>query len=249
MKYDFIVNPGADVTRIKIRYEGINGLDVSPDGELRAQTKFGAVGEKLPMVYQQAGGHKVELSAGYILRGDDIFGFEVGEYDHSLKLIIDPELVYSTYLGGSRWDGGRDIAIDDSGCSYVTGFTHSDDFPTINAYDSTINGPYFQDVFVTKFTPGGDSLIYSTYLGGWDEEIGYSIIVDESGNAYVAGFTWSTDFPLVNPFDSSNTYFRTDAFFRYSLRQAIYWPTALILEGVHLSVRIVSQLGTKGVFL
>ncbi len=115
-------------------------------------------------------------------------------------------LVYSTYLGGSKTDRGYDIAVDGSGCAYVTGETESDDFPTTTgAYDESYNGGY--DTFVAKLSSSGDSLLYSTYLGGSDAaDIGFSIGIDGSGNAYVAGATSSTDFPATtNAYDTTSS--------------------------------------------
>jgi hypothetical protein len=111
------------------------------------------------------------------------------------------ELVYSTYLGGLDWDDGAGIAVDGSGCSYVTGETYASDFPTQNAIDATFNG--FSDVFVTKLSTSGNSLIYSTYLGGSYYDNGAGIAVDGSGCAYVTGSTGFSDFPTQNAFDAS----------------------------------------------
>jgi hypothetical protein len=105
-------------------------------------------------------------------------------------------LIYSTYLGGSGIDDGRDIVVDEAGNAYVTGGTRSADFPTVNALQ--LNRQGFDDAFVTKFNAAGDTLIYSTYLGGSRFDVGEGIAVDKSGNAYVTGFTGSDDFPTVN---------------------------------------------------
>lgn len=110
-------------------------------------------------------------------------------------------LVYATYLGGPIYDGGQDIAVDRSGCAYVTGFTEYFDFPMPNAYDGIRNGI---DAYVVKLSAAGNELVYGTYLGGESMEGGTDIVVDSTGSAYVAGETWSTDFPTKNPFDSSH---------------------------------------------
>jgi len=110
-------------------------------------------------------------------------------------------LVYSSYLGGSGADFGQGIAVDSSGNAYVTGATQSTDFPTTtNALQSINKGS--SDAFVTKVNFTGVALVYSTYLGGSAVDVAQSIQVDSSGNAYVAGYTFSTDFPLVGPFQS-----------------------------------------------
>jgi Beta-propeller repeat len=107
-------------------------------------------------------------------------------------------LVYSTYLGGSAYDYGQGIAVDNSGNAYVTGVTTSTDFPTMNPLQPTYGGN--GDAFVTKLNPTGSALVYSTYLGGSGQDTGYGIAADSSGNAYVTGLTPSTDFPTMNPF-------------------------------------------------
>lgn len=117
------------------------------------------------------------------------------------KFDPDGALVYSTYLGGSYVDYATAIAVDAQGSAYVTGWTGSSDFPVANALDPTYNGGW--DIFVAKLAPDGQALVYSTYLGGTAEENGDAIAVDGDGNAYVAGETESTDFPLANAFQSS----------------------------------------------
>ena len=112
-------------------------------------------------------------------------------------------LVYSTYLGGSGEDSGHEFALDGSGCVYVTGDTWSPNFPTQNAYDATFNGGNY-DAFVSKFSSSGNSLIYSTFLGGSDVEDGSGIVIDGLGCAYVTGYTGSSDFPTQDALDSSH---------------------------------------------
>src|ERR1022692_2585480 len=106
-------------------------------------------------------------------------------------------LVYSTYLGGSEWDRGNGIAVDGSGNAYVTGFTASTDFPAMNPIQPVNGGG--DDAFVAKLNPTGSALVYSTYLGGSGNDTGSGIAVDNSGNAYVAGYTSSTNFPTMSP--------------------------------------------------
>ncbi len=112
------------------------------------------------------------------------------------KLTTAGALSYSTYLGGNGSDTGLGIAVDVSGNAYVTGITTSTNFPTANPIQAT-NGGSAGDVFVTKLNPQGSALVYSTYLGGSNTDIGRGIAVDSTGNAYVTGFTSSAEFPLV----------------------------------------------------
>lgn len=111
------------------------------------------------------------------------------------------DIDYSTFLGGDYDDEGWGIAVDGFGCAYVTGHAFSTNFPVLNAYDSTLNGN--DDVFVTQFLPSGDSLRYSTYLGGQGYDIGRGIVVDATGNATVAGYTSSLNFPVFHAYDST----------------------------------------------
>jgi hypothetical protein len=119
-------------------------------------------------------------------------------------------LIYSTYLGGDYADEGFGIAVDSSGSAYVTGLTNSAGFPTVNPIQATCNdcavsaNLFDGDAFVTKFSPDGSSLVYSTYLGGSAQDWGQSITVDSSGSAYVTGLTQSTNFPTANAFQPAN---------------------------------------------
>lgn len=110
-------------------------------------------------------------------------------------------LVYSTYLGGGDYDEGTAIEVYDNGSVFVAGYTASSDFPTAGPYQVNQGGV---DVFVTQLSPAGDSLVYSTYLGGGDDDRGFGIAVDGSGSAYVAGWTTSTDFPTVAPYQTDD---------------------------------------------
>jgi len=120
-------------------------------------------------------------------------------------------LVYSTYLGGSAYDQGNGIAVDSSGNAYVTGWTQSGDFPTVNPIQTSYSGPPFGNAFVAELAASGSALVYSTYLGGSYNEpnvntcnaSGNGIAVDSSGNAHVAGYTYSSDFPTVNPLQAT----------------------------------------------
>ncbi len=136
------------------------------------------------------------IDGGYILHDDDRVSFKVAAYDASKPLVIDPVLGFSTYLGGSDFDQGFSIATDSLGNAYVTGQTCSANFLTANAIQSTYHD--FCDAFVTKLNRSGSAAIYSTYIGGKDEDAGFGIAVDRAGNAHVTGWTRSEDFPTAN---------------------------------------------------
>ena len=204
LKYDFIVNPGANPSQIVIQYQGPKSMQMTSEGDLMITTRLGSIHEKKPIIYQDIDGEQ-QLVAGSYLLNDDVFSFIIEEtYYPEYPLIIDPGLDYSTYLGGSFYDHGTRIAVDSSGCAYVTGWTVSNDFPTENPYDGTYNGVgTYCDAFITKLSPEGNTLEYSTYLGGTHIDSGRDIAIDSSGCAYITGWTYSSDFPTVNAFDDT----------------------------------------------
>ncbi len=216
LEYDFIVAPGVDPSAIAMSFEGAKDLHIDPAGDLVLATPSGEIRQRKPVVYQKAGGRREAVAGRYAARGDNNIGFELGDYDRSRPLVIDPVLVYSTYLGGGGADEATGIAVDAAGAAYVTGFTTSSDFPTQQALDpkcgvdgkcdpapdgnpnpNNVSYSVQPDVFVTKLAPDGQALVYSTYIGGKGDDRGTGIALDGSGNAYVTGGTTSPDFPVT----------------------------------------------------
>jgi len=200
LEYDFLVAPGADPQAIGIRFQGARKLTLNRDGALVIGLGGSEVIEPAPVVYQEIGGQRQTVAGHYVLRGRGRVGFSVAEYDRSQPLVIDPTLVYSTYLGfancGNGCDLGTSIAVDPSGNAYITGSTCSLDFPvTPGAFQTTCGGG--GDAFVSKLNATGSALVYSTYLGGSGLDLGYGIAVDATGSAYVTGQTGSSDFPTT----------------------------------------------------
>src|SRR5437660_4412598 len=200
LEYDYVVHPGADPSKISLEFQGAQTLEVNDRGDLTLQMRDDVVWHLKPVFYQKVAGVRREISGRYVLKTPHQVGFLVGAYDPHRPLVIDPVvLAHSTYLGGSGDDLGYGIVVDSAGSAYVTGATSSANFPaTAGAYKTTepvgLAGGYH--VFVTKIDAGG-APVYSTYLGGNVEEIGYGIAVDGSGNAYVTGATDSTNFPTT----------------------------------------------------
>jgi len=194
-KYEFRVAPGADPADIRVRCKDADSIVIAKTS-LRIDNGDGTLVDEGLRVFQGA----TYVEGEFISLGHHVFGFRVDEYDISKPLVIDP-LLYSTYVGGNSYDWATSIAIDASGNAYVTGHTTSSNFPTVNAYDSSLGGG--RDAFVFKLNAAGNGLLYSTYVGGSGADEGHSIAIDTSGNAYVTGETWSTDFPTVNAYDSS----------------------------------------------
>jgi hypothetical protein len=202
LEYDWIVSPGAETETIRFAIEGAKRTSIDPNGDLVLTVAGGEVRLQKPVVYQETDGVRNEVAGSYVKKTNREIGFRLAEYDAAKPLLIDPVLVYSTYLGGSKSDRGYGIAVDSSGSAYVTGSTGSLNFPTANPLQPPSVGPilYMGDVFVTKFNPTGSALVYSTHLGGIGGDWGYGVAVDSLGNAYVTGRTDSKDFPTANPF-------------------------------------------------
>jgi hypothetical protein len=214
LEYDFVVAPGADLHAIKLAlgravrprhalYATRDPLRLAANGDLLIDIGGGEVRFHKPVVYQPATDNRqprTEVEGHYRLSQHHVT-FEVTKYDHHRPLIIDPVLSYSTYLGGGYFDQANAIAVDAAGNAYVTGITYSTNFPTTpGAFQpecqSCISG--FPQAFVTKLNPSGSALVYSTFLNGTDNaSYGYGIAVDTSGDAYVTGFTFSSNFPTT----------------------------------------------------
>lgn len=200
LEYDFQVAPGADPNRIALAFSGARGVSLDRRGDLVLDTPAGVVRQHKPVIYQEIAGRRHAVSGRFAVHGHRV-GFRVGAYDRTQTLVIDPTLAYSTYLGGGAIDLGAAIAVDSSGSAYVTGFTSSADFPTRNAFQGSSGGG--QDVFVSKLTPDGAALAYSTFLGGSANDVALGIAVDGSNAAYVTGRTSSTNFPVINALQST----------------------------------------------
>ncbi len=241
LEYDFVVSPGTNTDIIKLAFDGLSSLEIDDDGNLVLDTGEDQLIHKRPIVYQEINGDKISIQGEYLIVDNyDVHGctsvaiaqaqgcaqveqrrsscrgcaratvgFEIGTYDPSFPLIIDPVLDYSTYLGADLNDRGLSIAVDDSGNSYIAGTTYSISYPTNNPYQASLIGT--QDAFVTKLNSSGDTILYSTYLGGsgdesiddydddLDVDVGMDIVVDAQGYLYISGTTNSAqDFPIVN---------------------------------------------------
>lgn len=200
LEHDFVVAPGADYRRISLRVSGGKSVTLAKDGSAKITTSSGELRFGAPSIYQVSHGHRVGVQGKFRMPRFDTLAFEIGAYNHALPLIIDPVLNYSTYLAGSEGDLGQSIAVDSAGSAYITGLTFSPDFPTKNPFQpGCASCSNASDVFVTKLNPTGTGLIYSTFLGGSDNDQPFSIALDSAGHAVVGGRTFSNDFPTKNP--------------------------------------------------
>lgn len=242
LEYDVEVAPGADPALVALHFAGADRLAVDPHGDLVVEVAGIQVRQHKPFIYQEVNGSRHEISRHYVIADGQQIGFQIGAYDRSQRLVIDPvlsystyfdpvsgiavdvyghayvtggndsgvyvtcldnagQLVYSTTFGGSGTDFGTGIAVDPYGHAYVTGSTTSPDFPTRNASQPQL-GPYGaadRNAFVTCLDNSGQ-MLYSTYLGGSRDDGGSAIAVDQYGHAYVTGTTYSSDFPTRNAF-------------------------------------------------
>jgi hypothetical protein len=202
LEYDFVVAPHADPKQIQLHFAGAQGVQINAEGDLVVRAHGREVMWRKPVVYQQVAAGRHPVAAHFQLKtrpnGEKSVGFALGHYDSARSLVIDPVLLYSTYLGGGSTESGNSIAVDSAGNAYVTGSTASGTFPTTSgAFQRTKQTTTVG--FVTKFNAAGTALIYSTFLGGSgpNGDQPYSIAIDSSGDAYIAGFTSSTDFPTT----------------------------------------------------
>lgn len=200
-RYDFIVKPGTNPKNIELKFDGAKSLKVN-EGAVEYTTRFGTVKNAKLIAYQESKlGITNPVNCEFARKGNNIT-FNFGDYDKSKPLIIDPT-VFATYLGTSKSDEIRKMAIDPaSGEIIVVGFTDSDQFPwTTGAYDSTFSGT---DGFVTKFTKDLTKIVWSTFIGGGGTDKVNSVAIDPNGNVYICGETNSSDYPHNGQFIQSS---------------------------------------------
>jgi gliding motility-associated-like protein len=208
IKYDLLLAPGADASKIKLQYAGVNGLRVK-NGELIIKTTVGEVKEFKPIAYQIVNGQKREVSCKYVVTGN-VLTYELGSYDRNAVLVIDPTLVFSTYTGSKSNNWGYSAAPGPDGSLYAGGIVFGNRYGAIGGYQEVFGGGDI-DIAITRFGPNGgtNSKIFSTYFGGSGDEFPHSIIVDPSGNPIVLGRTTSNNFPVF-PFSNSRGGGNTD---------------------------------------
>lgn len=201
LENDFVVAPGADPSAIRLAFGGADKPSISKGGDLLVTVNGAEVELKKPTVYQERNGKRETVSGKYLLNAGEV-SFQLANYDRTKPLVIDPVLIYATYLGGNGTDWGTGIAVDPNGNAYVTGYTLgvpgtpplSDTFPLASPIQSNL---YEECAFVSEINAAGTALIYSTFLcdttpaGSAPATYASGIAVDAAGEAFVVGQTQS----------------------------------------------------------
>ena len=202
LEYTLTVAAGADPSIARLRLTGVTGLHVDSRGDLVGRSAVGPVTEQALRAWQVVGGHRHAVPASYRLQGTTV-SFQVGSYDRSRPLVIDPTVVtgYATYLSGFPLSEVLGLATDQAGDTYAVGFTGGTGFPTTG---SPAYGGGLTDAFVTELDPTGTHALFSTYLGGIGEDVATAVALGPSGSIYVAGYTDSPDFPIVGGTPNTN---------------------------------------------
>lgn len=206
-KYAFEVSPGASVNQIQWKYTGAQELSIKK-GALYLKTTVGEVREERPYAYQEINGQRKEVNCTYNIAKDGLFHYEVGAYDPNYPLVIDPILVFATYNGAVSDNFGMTATYGNDGSAYSAGVVYGNNFPlpSMASFDTSsnftsISGNYgITDVFVTRFSSDGSTMLWSSFLGGGDHlqgtETAHSLICDSLNNLYLFGATSSLDFPV-----------------------------------------------------
>ena len=212
LEYDFVIHPGAEPSVIKMGIQGSDQATLDDEGNLLLSMKGGTLRLQKPALSQTVAGTNTAIQGGFALLkpeatdpkpGTIQIAFEVGSYDPTLPLIIDPIINYASYIGGEGQDIGEAIAIDNAGHGYLVGTTDSFTFPvTPNAFQQSAISTD-RDIFVTKFDTETSDIIFSTYIGGEGDDLATGVALDPEGSPYITGQTNSLTFPTQNPLQES----------------------------------------------
>src|SRR5262245_15104142 len=195
LEFDFVLSPGSDSQKIRLRITGTTRISTTSSGNLLLQLHDGSIELRKPAIYQDTGGVRRAIAGNFVLRPNHEIGIDVGNYDHHQALTIDPALSYSTLIGANNNTTVQGVAVDGLGNIYFTGTTFATNYPTVSPFQPTNHGT--TNVFVTKLNSAGNTILYSTYLGGSGFPSAAAIAVDGGGNAYVTGIAAMSDFPTT----------------------------------------------------
>ncbi len=201
LEYDFRLSPAADAEQIALKFGGAENVRLAADGALDVKLAGGSVRWQRPVAWQEISGRRVTVPCEYALAGDTVH-FLLGAYDRSQALVIDPVLLYSTYLGGlsSRGDSANAVATDAAGNVYFTGTESSGMFYFPGAQNNRDTGG--SAAFVSKLDATGTNALFTTVIGGSGSDSGQAIALDGAGHIFLAGTTGSSDFPITNGFQT-----------------------------------------------
>lgn len=206
MKYEFHLEPGVDPKQIRIVAQGLDSIWIDREGQMLMRTSISDILESKPYIYQTRGSKQYEIDGSFVLSGKTI-SYAIDQLDSTLPLVIDPELIFSTYSGSAADNWGFTATPDKDGFLYSGSISFGTGYPTvIGSFDVSYNGANSDsiDVCITKYNQTGTNLVYSTYLGGRGSELPHSMIVDDDNNLYVYGTTSSNNFPTTGgAFDRS----------------------------------------------
>ena len=200
LRHDFVVDPGANADQIVERYPMAHRVEITPEG-LTVRAEGLAFDVLAPVAYQTIAGERRDVDVAYRRVDRRSIGYELGPHDGSKPLVIDPTVAYSTYLGGAEIDTATAVAVDSLDRPVMVGRTNSLDFPTNSARQDTLRGN--NDVFVSKYTIDGSNLVWSTYIGGSDHDLGLALTLAENGAPYVSGMTCSQNYPTKKALQKS----------------------------------------------
>src|SRR5262245_44110924 len=201
LEHDFLIAPGSDPSRIKLSFSGADSMTIDDEGALVLRTGGEDLRLLKPIAWQESNASRLTVNCDYRLSDKDQVEFRLGDYDTKLPLVIDPVLVYSTYIGGIGFDSGLDITVDSEGAAYICGQTGVADFPGPSPIQPTIGQSL--DAYVLKINPAGNAIVFGSWIGGNGSEAATAVSVDVGGNVYLAGSTSSSNFPLQNPLQTS----------------------------------------------
>jgi len=183
LEFDFIVRAGADPNHIRLNFEGAESLRIDQDGGLRLKMKDSEIVQPAPTIYQVVEGNRKKVDGCFLLSGREV-KFELGEYDHSKELVIDPQVIFASFHGGNGDDRGNGIAVDKNGNVFVVGSTLSTNLNVTGGVEGNDDG---MDAFIVKINPSGSQRVFSTYLGGNGTEFANAIAVTSDGKACITG--------------------------------------------------------------
>lgn len=216
LKYEFHVKKGSNVNHLRLNYEGQQKLSITKKGNLRIETKNGIIEEKKPYSYQIVNGKIIEVASEFVLKENEVT-FKLGKFNPNFTLIIDPVLVFATYCGSITDNFGMTATFGHDGTAYSAGTVYGNAYPTPDnqAYDVNSNftvpnvgGSVTTDAFISKYSPDGTTMLWTTFIGGGDDtqgtETAHSLICDKQDNLYIYGVTSSTDFPIQGGLQSTH---------------------------------------------